>query len=178
MGKTALITPLYISVAWTLLVSYQLFTQTAVSTVVSYITMVLPEIGWWMSYRIDMLVFVHAFAWIFLLSSAIPSVLLGKQRSVLIQFAVCLTLTFLAFIIQDLLKVYEIEPISQLLGLCFLFQNPIFATLYLSTPYVFMLLLDIGLRKRRREDVEFEKIKTIYKEQVVAEQKTNSANNK
>ncbi|MDH7477321.1 MAG: hypothetical protein QHH17_02940 [Candidatus Bathyarchaeota archaeon] len=177
MGKVALVTPLYVSVAWILLVSYQLFTQTAVSTVVSYISVVLPEIGWWMSYRIDMLVFVHAFAWIFLLSSAIPSVLLGKQRSVLIQFVVCLTLTFLAFIIQDLLKVYEIEPISQLLGLYFLFQNPIFATLYLSTPYIFMLLLDIGLRKKRREDTEFEKIKTIYKEQVLAQQDKNSTNN-
>ncbi|MDI6690458.1 MAG: hypothetical protein QME50_01130 [Candidatus Bathyarchaeota archaeon] len=165
MGKTALITPLYISLAWTLLVSYQLFTQTAVSTVVSHVTVVLPEIGWWMSYRIDMLVFVHAFAWIFLISSVIPSVLLGKQRSVLIQFVVCLTLTFLAFIIQDLMKVYELPPISQMLNLCVLFENPIFATLYLSTPYVLMLLLDIGLRKERLEDAEFEKIKENYKKQ-------------
>jgi hypothetical protein len=177
MGKTALVTPLYISIAWILLVSYQLFTQTAVSTVVSYITMVLPEIGWWMSYRIDMLVFVHAFAWIFLLSSVIPSVLLGKQRSVLIQFAVCLTLTFMAFIIQDLLKVYELEPINQMLSLYVVFQNPIFATLYLSTPYIFMLLLDISLRKKHREDTEFEKIKTIYKEQVLVENNKSAANN-
>ncbi|MGQ9506610.1 MAG: hypothetical protein ACUVTB_01965 [Candidatus Bathycorpusculaceae bacterium] len=176
MGRTALITPLYVSVAWTLLVSYQLFTQTAVSTVVSYITVVLPEIGWWMSYRIDMLVFVHAFAWIFLLSSVIPSVLLGKQRSVLIQFVVCLTLTFLAFIIQDLLKVYELEPIKQMLSLYVLFQSPIFAMLYLFTPYIFMLLLDIGLRKKYREDAEFEKIKTIYKEQAAAQQNKNSTN--
>ncbi|MGB9778112.1 MAG: hypothetical protein ACPLW8_01795 [Candidatus Bathyarchaeales archaeon] len=177
MGKTTLITPLYVSVAWILLVSYQLFTQTAVSTVVSYITMVLPEIGWWMSYRMDMLVFVHGFAWIFLLSSGIPSVLLGKQRSVLIQFVVCLALTFLAFIVQDLLKVYELEPINQMLSFYVLFQNPIFATLYLSTPYLFMLLLDIGLRKRRREDTEFEKIKATYKKQVAAQQNKNSANN-
>jgi len=42
MGKSALVTPLYISVAWILLITYQLFTQTAVSTVVSYIKVFWP----------------------------------------------------------------------------------------------------------------------------------------
>ncbi|MEM3442655.1 MAG: hypothetical protein QXM86_02170, partial [Candidatus Bathyarchaeia archaeon] len=123
MGKTAIITPLYISIAWTLLLSYQLFTQTAVTTVVDYIQTLSPEIGVWLARRIDILVFVHSFAWIFLLSSAIPSVLLGKQRGVLVQFVVCLTLTFLAFIIKDLLAVYELEPVNQMLSLYVIFQN-------------------------------------------------------
>jgi len=173
MGKSALVTPLYISVAWILLITYQLFTQTAVSTVVSYIKVFWPQVSEWLSYRMDVMVFVHAFAWIFLLSSVIPSVLLGKYRSVLAQFAVCLTLTFLAFIIQDILRFYELEPLSQLFNLCVLFENPIFALLYLSMPYVSMLILDLHLRRKRLEDEEFEKIKNIYKNQTA----TNSKNN-
>jgi hypothetical protein len=33
--KAALVTPVYLSVAWVLMVSYQIFTQTAVETVVT-----------------------------------------------------------------------------------------------------------------------------------------------
>jgi hypothetical protein len=173
MGKNVLITPLYISVAWILLVTYQLFTQTAVSTVVSYIKMYWPEVGGWLSYRMDVMVFVHAFAWIFLLSSVIPSVLLGKHRSVLAQFAVCLTLTFVAFIIQDILRFYEWEPLNQIFGFCVLLQDPFFALFYLSAPYVSMLVLDLCLWRKRREDEEFERIKAIYKEQTATASKNN-----
>lgn len=81
MGKTALLAPLYVSVAWTFLVSYQLFTQTAVSTLVAYVNMIWPAVGGWLSLRIDLIVFVYAFAWVFLLSSVIPSVILGRERS-------------------------------------------------------------------------------------------------
>lgn len=163
MGKSVLVTLLYISVAWTLLVTYQLFTQTAVFTTISYIKVFWPQVGEWLSYRMDVMVFVHAFAWIFLLSTVIPSILLGKHRSVLAQFAVCLTLTFLAFIIQDVLGFYKFEPLSQVLDLYVLFENPIFAVLYLSMPYVSMLILDLHLRRKRLEDEEFEKVKNIYK---------------
>ncbi|MEM2105963.1 MAG: hypothetical protein QXV21_05810 [Candidatus Bathyarchaeia archaeon] len=173
MRKGALVTPLYISVAWILLITYQLFTQTAVSTVVSYIRMFWPQVGEWLSYRIDVMVFVHAFAWIFLLSTVIPSILLGKYRSVLVQFAVCLILTFLAFIIQDILKFYDFAPLSQVFGLCVLFENPFFAVLYLSVPYISMLVLDLHLRRKRAEDEEFEKIKMIYKNQTTAISKSN-----
>lgn len=153
MGKTAIITPLYISIAWTLLLSYQLFTQTAVTTVVDYIQTLSPEIGVWLARRIDILVFVHSFAWIFLLSSAIPSVLLGKQRGVLVQFVVCLTLTFLAFIIKDLLAVYELEPVNQMLSLYVIFQNLSFAIIYLSIPYILMLILDIHSRRKAERQI-------------------------
>ncbi|MCJ7721011.1 hypothetical protein MUO98_01190, partial [Candidatus Bathyarchaeota archaeon] len=65
MGKATLLTPVYISVAWTLMTSYQLFTQTTVDTVTTYIYTYLPTVGAWMASRIDMLVFIHSFAWIF-----------------------------------------------------------------------------------------------------------------
>ena len=152
MGKAAILTPLYISVAWSLMASYQLFTQTTVTTVTTYINMYLPTIGAWLVSRIDMIVFIHSFAWIFLLSSFIPSLLLGKERGVLIQFGVCLTLAFLAFVIQDAVAIgLGNGALDQILGLAPLFHNPVLAAAYLLLPYLMMLAFDIrGKRKKEK----------------------------
>ena len=154
MGKAAIITPLYISVAWTLMTSYQLFTQTTVESVTIYINMYLPTIGAWMASRLDMIVFIHSFAWIFLLSSVIPALILGKERGVLVQFGVCLTLTFMAFVVQDALAVFGSGALDQISGLDPLFQNPLLAATYLSLPYLLMLGFDIrGKRKQQKEEI-------------------------
>jgi len=84
MGKTTLLTPVYMSVAWTLMTTYQLFTEITVNTITNFIIVVVPIVGEWMMARIDLIVFIHSFAWIFFLSSFIPGVLLGKKRGVLI----------------------------------------------------------------------------------------------
>jgi hypothetical protein len=83
------------------------------------------------------------------LSSVIPSLLLGKERGVLIQFFVCLTLTFLAFILLDLMEVYAGTSLAQLLSLSFVLSNPILATLYLALPYIVMIGLDVNLRRKK-----------------------------
>lgn len=150
MGKATLLTPVYISVAWTLMTSYQLFTQTTVYTVTDTINVVLPIVGEWMAARIDLIVFIHSFAWIFLLSSFIPSLLLGKQRGVLVQFGVCLTLSVLANVIQGAVTGIGQGPLDQILGLAFLFQNPVIAVAYMSLPYLLMVWFD--LRGKRKKD--------------------------
>ena len=164
MGKAALITPLYISVAWTLMVSYQLFTQIAVTTITTYIDLLLPSVGAWLVSRMDMLVFIHAFAWVFLLSSAIPSVILGKGRGVLVQFFVCLTLTFSAFVVQDILITYGGESIGQMFSLAALFNNPFLAIGYLSLPYLLMLGFDIHSRRKQKKKEKMEKVTAAYLE--------------
>ncbi len=151
MGKTVIITPLYISIAWALMTSYQLFTATTVKSVTMYINMYLPTIGAWMNSRLDMIIFIHSFAWIFLLASAIPSLILGKERGVLAQFGVCLTLTFSAFVVQDAVTGFDIGSMDQILGLEPLFQNPALAMAYLSIPYLLMIGFDIrGKRKKEK----------------------------
>lgn len=162
LGKAILITPFYISIAWTLMISYQLFTQTAVTTVATYVGMFFPSLNAWLFSRIEMLVFIYAFAWVFLLSSVIPSVMLGKERSVLVQFSVCLTLTFLAFLVQDAFKSYVGEPIEQLFSLATFLSNPFLATCYLIAPYLFMLTLDIRSRKRQKKKEALKEITDIY----------------
>ncbi len=81
MGKSVYITPLYLSVAWTLMISYQLFTQTAVTTVVESLYVSWPAVGRWLLSRLDMIVFICAFAWVFVLSSVVPPLILGKTAA-------------------------------------------------------------------------------------------------
>jgi hypothetical protein len=164
--KAALITPAYLSVAWVLMVSYQIFTQTAVSTVVSAMGPSLPFMSTWLNTRIDMVVFIYAFAWVFVLSSIIPSLILGKERSVLAQFFVCLILTLTGLVLLDVLKGYGFDlsdptvlfsnPFTQL------FTNAAFAVFYLSLPYIVMMALDINSRKKHK--IKENKIKDLTDE--------------
>ena len=96
-----------------------------------------------------MVVFVYAFAWVFVLSSVIPSLLLGKERGVLAQFVVCLTLTFLAFALLDVLQNYAGTSLAQLLSFSFLFMNPVLAGFYLALPYIVMIGLDVHSRRKK-----------------------------
>lgn len=156
MGKATVLTPLYISVAWVLITSYQFFTQTTVTTITTNIQTYLPTLGTWLASKVDIITFIHSFAWIFLLSSVIPSLILGKERGVLVQFGVCLTLSFMAFAIQDALIGFS-GALDQILGLEPLFQNPAIAAAYLSIPYILMTGFDIrSRRKQKREIIETE----------------------
>lgn len=150
MGKAVFITPLYLSVAWTLMISYQLFTETAVTTLVTQINGVIPSIGFWLTSRVDLIVVFYSFAWVFVLSSVIPSLLLGKERGVLVQFFVCLTLTFLAFVLLDILELYAGTSLAQLLSFAFIFSNPILAAIYLALPYIVMIGLDVRSRRKKK----------------------------
>ena len=139
--------------------SYQLFTETTITTITTSIGTYLPTIGAWMTSRLDMIVFIHSFAWIFLLSSVIPSLLLGKERGVLIQFGLCLTLAFLAFVIQDAVAAgLGNGALDQILGLAPLFHNPLLAAVYLLLPYLLMLWFDIRGKRKKQEWMKVEKL--------------------
>lgn len=158
MVRAALATPAYLSVAWALMVSYEIFTQTAVKTVVDALVVYLPFMGNWLILRVDLIVFIYSFAWVFVLSSIIPTLVLGKERSVLIQFIVVLTLTLSALILIDTLKGYGWDLTSQasLLANPYLqlFSNSIFAAFYLSVPYLLMVTIDLYSRKKRKQKME------------------------
>jgi hypothetical protein len=147
--RSAYLTPAYISVVWILMISYQLFTQTAVTTLVSTMNTFLPQIGGWLLSRLDMIIFIYAFAWVYLLSSVLPAVFLGKKCSVFVQFLVCLSLTFIAFVIQDgLIVLFEANTVDQILNLGIYFNNPLIAAGYLAIPYILMIGLDLQARKK------------------------------
>ena len=118
----------------------------------------------------NVLVFIYAFAWVFVLSSAIPSVILGKERSVLVQFFVCLTLTFVAFLIQDALLIYEAAINNRIFTIATLFHNPFIATGYLLIPYILMLTIDIHSRREHDKKAHFEKVTAAYLENAKTEE--------
>lgn len=151
LGKATLLTPVYMSVAWTLMTSYQLFTEITVNTITIFIGNFSTTIGAWMAARIDLIVFIHSFAWIFLLSSFVPAVLLGKERGVLAQFGVCLTLAVLANVVQGAVADISNGPLDQILGLAPLFRNPALATAYMSLPYALMAWFDIRGKRKNAE---------------------------
>jgi len=131
------------------MISYQLFTQTAVTTLVSTINLFVPQIGGWLLSRLEMIIFIYAFAWVYLLSSVIPTVFLGKKCSIFVQFLVSMSLTFLAFIIQDgLIILFETETIDQILNLGIYLNNAVIAAGYLAIPYLLMIGLDLQARKK------------------------------
>jgi hypothetical protein len=161
-------TPVYLSVAWALMISYQLFTATAVETIVTNVNFVFPVAGSWLLSRIDMIVVINAFAWVFVLSSVIPSIILGKERGILVQFFVCLILTVVSFVILDAIQEVGGPLLEQLHGAAFLFSNLFFAVLYLALPYIAMVAIDWRVKKRQKKLKNLEEINREYMDKATA----------
>lgn len=174
MGKSALAAPVYVSVAWTLVISYRLFTHTAVMSVITSLNAFLPSISRLLVIRMDAVVFVNAFAWIFFLSSIMPSLILGRGRSALIQFLVCLSLTLVALWIEDpLTLVAGRQLVNYIESLSIWLQNPVLAALYLSAPYLFMFFLDIRSRRKDRKQKELQDVEFILLERKASAKREN-----
>ena len=154
--KAGLIAPLYLSLSWVLTVSYQLFTDTAVRTIGSGIGAFWPNVGGWITSNIQTIVFIYAFTWIFVLSSVIPSVILGKERRVITQYLVVLTLSLIALFMPEILLAITGININAVLNMAIFLENPGIAGIYLAVPYLFMLGLDIRSRRiaKQKKDLE------------------------
>jgi len=152
MAKGLLAAPLYVAVAWTLIISYQSFTRVAVQSVVQQLQIHLPDAAAWLTPHIEQVVFIHAFAWIFLATSVIPSLLLRRTQSMLLQFLLVLALSFAGLYLAGIVAQALGREITQdILGLGVWLENPVLAVLYLLAPYLGMLTIDIyTMRKASR----------------------------
>jgi hypothetical protein len=140
--KAGLMAPMYLSISWVLTVSYQLLTDTAVRAISSNIAFLWPGASGWLNSNIETIVFVYAFTWIFVLSSVIPSAIVGNKRGFLSQYLVVLSLSLLAFFMPDILLNTTGIQISQIISGAVILQNPVVAIIYLSIPYLFMIGID------------------------------------
>lgn len=143
----------YLVLAWVLMVSYQIFTQSALTTVTSSLGSSVPSLASLLSSKADLTIFICSFAWMFVLSALISIFMFGKERRLTIQFLVSLALTLTGSALLGLLNVAGLElsnlsVLSQPFTL--LFGNVFFAFFYLSLPFVFMLAVDLGLMKIRK----------------------------
>lgn len=147
--KAALLTPIYLSLSWVLTVSYQIFTDTAVQTLSGYLNGFWPAAATWLTGNIQTVSFVYAFSWIFVLSSVLPALILGRERSVLVQYVVCLLLTGLALSANSFLAAAGTN-VQSIFGVSIFLQEPPVAVAYLLIPYLLMLTLDVRSKRRRR----------------------------
>jgi hypothetical protein len=83
----------------------------------------------------------------------IPSLILGKERSVLVQYTVVLALTLLAFFMKDILFLVSGFNLNTLLNASTLLKDPILAAIYLAVPYVFMVGLDAYSRRTKKKSI-------------------------
>lgn len=155
MVRSSFLAPLYVSTSWILIVTHQVFTETAIITVIEKINTPLLNYAMFQGSSIEILVFVYSFAWIFLLSSVIPSVILGKERGVLIQFLVVLSITFVSAYIPDIIGRINIIQMNELLEFSKIFQDHVFASIYLLLPFIFMVIIDLRgrIKSTKKPDV-------------------------
>ena len=156
MVRAALTTPLYISSIWVLLITYQMFTHVAVISVVQFVNPIFPSAQEFLMPRIDRIEFLYSFAWIWVMTSLIPSLIL-KRKSALLQFAIVLMLTFLALEFESILSFTVGEEIvQQIFGATSLLRNPVLAVLYLLSPFLIIFSVDFYDRRRKESEKKLE----------------------
>jgi len=135
------------------MVSYQIFTQSALSTLASSFGGSIPALALWINSEANVTVFICSFAWMFVLSALISIIMFGKERRLTIQFSVSLALTLTGSALLGLLHLAGSDlsnpnVLSQ--PFTFLFGNVFFAFFYLALPFIFMVAVDFGLMKIRK----------------------------
>ena len=153
MARSIALKAVYLILAWVLMVSYQIFTQSALATVTSSLAGSVPLLASWINSKADLTIFICSFAWMFVLSSLISIFMFGKERRLTIQFLVSLALTLTGSALLGLLHVVGLDlsnPSFLSQPFTLLFGNVFFAFFYLALPFIFMVAVDLGLMKIRK----------------------------
>ena len=144
---------LYLVLAWVFLVSYQIFTQSALTTLTSSLGSSFPALASLIGSNVSLVVFICSFAWMFVLSSLVSIIMFGKERRLTVQFMVSLALTLTGSALLGLLHLTGLDLSNTNFfskPFTLLFGNVLFAFLYLALPFIFMLAIDFGLMKIRK----------------------------
>ena len=144
---------IYLVIAWVLIVSYQIFTQSALTTVTLSLGGSVPALASWINSEATVTVFICSFAWMFVLSALISIVMFGKERRLTIQFLVSLALTLTGSALLGLFHLIGLDlsnPSVLSQPFTILFGNVFFAFFYLALPFLFMVAVDLGLMKIKK----------------------------
>jgi hypothetical protein len=144
------------------MITHQVFTETAMITLADRFQLIIPSTASILESSLSIFVFIYSFAWVFLLSSIIPTIILGKERSVFIQFLVVLVITFLSSSIEEVIIGAQNISLKELFRASIIFKEPIYAALYLFLPFILMLIIDlyckISSNEERSDKRELDKI--------------------
>ncbi len=147
------LTAAYLVIAWVLMVSYQIFTKTAVTTVTTALADPTPMLSSWLSSGSGSAAFICGFAWMFVLSAIVSNLMFGRERRLSIQFLVSLGLTLAGSAVLTLLGIAGLDlanPSVLSTPFTILFGNVLFAGFYLALPFLFMVAMDIRAGHRRK----------------------------
>jgi len=147
------LTAAYLSIAWALMVSYQIFTQSAVASVAAALSEPAPIIAGWLSSSSAVTTFICGFAWMFVLSAIVQSLMFGKERRLSIQFLVSLALTVAGSAVLALLGDAGLDlanPVVLSGPFTAIFGNAVFGFFYLALPFIFMLVMDWRYMQKRK----------------------------
>jgi hypothetical protein len=144
------VTSVCLAIAWVLMVSYQIFTKTALTTIISVFQVSAPLIASWINSNIAVGIFLFSFAWMFVLSSVITNFIAGRDKRIFIQFLVSLGLTAISSVLLGVVKNFGLNLSDPNLPNAYsqLFSNAFFAFFYLSLPFIFMLAIDFNRSRR------------------------------
>jgi hypothetical protein len=143
----------YWFLAWLLMVSYQIFTKNALTTVAASLTGSVPLLASWINSNANVPIFVCSFAGMFVLSSLISIIIFGRERRLTIQFLISLVLTLTGSVLLELFHLagFDLSNPSFLSQPSeILFGNVFFAFFYLALPFIFMVAVDLGLMKIKK----------------------------
>jgi hypothetical protein len=158
--RTGIAAPVYLSISWILTISYQLLTETAVTTVTNNIAYIWPSLSGWLTTNTETVVFIYSFTWIFVLSSVIPSMIAGKEKGFLVQYLIVLVLSLVAFFMPDILYAVAGIQLKEAATSITILQNPAVAIVYLAVPYLFMVAIDWHGKSKSDHRKKEELIKT------------------
>ncbi len=154
MARHWAITAAYLIIAWALMVSYQIFTQSALATVSTSLTGPAPLIASWLRSSSGLATFICGFAWIFVLSAVVSQLMFGRERRLSVQFLVSLGLTLVGSTILGLLNEAGWYPSNlNVVSAPFsaFFGNAAFAWLYIALPFIFMLVIDFRSFNKKKK---------------------------
>ena len=152
LARKIIVTAAYLTIAWALMVSYQIFTQSALATVATAMSGA-PLVASWITSSSAVAGFICGFAWMFVLSAIVQSLMFGKERRLSIQFLVSLGLTVAGSVFLALLGGVGVNLSNPNLlsgPFTWLFGNAFFASFYLALPFIFMLALDLRAMRKRK----------------------------
>jgi len=153
LARAIWVTALCLLAAWVFMVSYQIFTKTALITVASSLGGSVPFVAAWINSETDLAVFIFGFAWMFLLSAFMSTLMFGKERRLFIQFLVSLALTLTGSALLALVKAAGVDlsnPGMFASAFAVLFGNAFFAVFYLALPFIFMMAIDLRALQKRK----------------------------
>jgi hypothetical protein len=135
------------------MVSYQIFTQSAINTLAATLGGPVPVLASWLSSGSASAAFICGFAWMFVLSAVVETLMFGKEKRLSFRFLVSLGLTLAGSVLLGLLSLVglDLSNPSVLSGpFTMLFGNAFFALFYLASPFIFMLAMDFRAMRKRK----------------------------